>query len=58
MGMIAGLLTAIGSLSPAIAAEGKRIEIKGELIDTWFYFSGVMGGPDAVIVRLSMSKAS
>jgi len=25
------------------------IEIKGEVIDTWCYFSGVMGGEDAVI---------
>ncbi|SLN42479.1 hypothetical protein PEL8287_02105 [Roseovarius litorisediminis] len=33
----------------ALAAEGKRIQIKGEMIDTWCYFSGVMGGPDAVI---------
>ncbi len=32
----------------ALASEGKRIEIKGELIDTWCYFSGVMGGPEAV----------
>lgn len=41
-------LTMIASL-PALAAEGKRIEVKGELIDTWCYFSGVMGGPDAVV---------
>lgn len=34
---------------PAQAAEGERIEIRGELIDTWCYFSGVMGGPDAVV---------
>lgn len=30
------------------AAEGERIRIKGEIIDTWCYYSGVMGGPDAV----------
>ena len=35
--------------SPALAAEGERITVKGELIDTWCYFSGVMGGPDAVV---------
>ena len=41
-------LAAVAAL-PAYAAEGKRIEIKGELIDTWCYFSGVMGGPEAVV---------
>lgn len=30
------------------ATPGEVIEIKGEVIDTWCYFSGVMGGPDAV----------
>ena len=34
------------SPGPATAAEQQRI--RGELIDTWCYFSGVMGGPDAV----------
>ncbi len=34
---------------PAMAAEGKRVSVKGELIDTWCYFSGVMGRPDAVV---------
>lgn len=34
--------------SPAYAA-AKAIEIKGEVIDTWCYFSGVMGGEDAVV---------
>jgi hypothetical protein len=33
----------------AHAAEGERMTITGELIDTWCYFSGVMGGPDAVV---------
>ena len=31
------------------AIEAKPIEIKGEVIDTWCYLSGVMGGEDAVI---------
>lgn len=36
--------------TPAVAAAtAKPIEIKGEVIDTWCYFSGVMGGEDAVI---------
>lgn len=30
------------------AAEGERVQITGEIIDTWCYYSGVMGGPDAV----------
>ncbi|MEJ6396325.1 hypothetical protein [Yoonia sp. 208BN28-4] len=35
--------------SPAYATEGERITVTGEIIDTWCYFSGVMGGPDAVV---------
>lgn len=35
--------------APALATEGERIEVTGEIIDTWCYFSGVMGGPDAVV---------
>ena len=34
---------------PAAAAEGERIQVTGEIIDTWCYYSGVMGGPDAVV---------
>lgn len=34
---------------PAAAAEGTRIQVKGEIIDTWCYYSGVMGGPDSVV---------
>jgi hypothetical protein len=33
----------------AHAEEGERITITGEFIDTWCYFSGVMGGTDAVV---------
>ena len=37
--------------APALAAgsQGERIQVTGEMIDTWCYFSGVMGGPDAVV---------
>jgi hypothetical protein len=43
------LLTAALSLLAAPAfAEGEAVTIRGEVIDTWCYFSGVMGGPDAV----------
>lgn len=34
---------------PALATEGERIQVTGEIIDTWCYYSGVMGGPDAVV---------
>ena len=37
---------------PALAAQGaqgERVQITGEMIDTWCYFSGVMGGPEAVV---------
>lgn len=38
------------SISSSFAAtEAKSVEIKGEIIDTWCYLSGVMGGEDAVI---------
>jgi hypothetical protein len=33
----------------AQAQEGERVTITGEFIDTWCYFSGVMGGTDAVV---------
>ncbi len=35
--------------APLFAAEGTRVQVTGEIIDTWCYFSGVMGGPDAVV---------
>ena len=34
---------------PALAAQGERVRVTGEMIDTWCYYSGVMGGPDAVV---------
>ncbi len=45
--LTAPALLALGS--PAFAAEGERVQVTGEIIDTWCYFSGVMGGPDAVV---------
>ena len=50
--MRTALLTALIALAPfgaQAATEGERVTLKGELIDTWCYFSGVMGGPDAVV---------
>lgn len=45
----AASLLALGFATPSLAAQGERIQITGEIIDTWCYFSGVMGGPDAVV---------
>ena len=45
---LAGALTLALAL-PAAAQEGERIQVTGEIMDTWCYFSGVMGGPDAVV---------
>lgn len=48
--MLKPLAIALLAATPAMAAEpGERINITGEVIDTWCYFSGVMGGPDAVV---------
>jgi len=47
--LLAAPLLALGLVAPASAAEGERVQITGEVIDTWCYFSGVMGGPDAVV---------
>lgn len=44
----AAFAMAAGAAGPALAAEGERVQVTGEVIDTWCYFSGVMGGPDAV----------
>lgn len=41
-------LTLISS-APAQAAAGKRIQVTGEIMDTWCYVSQVMGGSDFVL---------
>ncbi|MEM7214569.1 MAG: hypothetical protein AAF423_03425 [Pseudomonadota bacterium] len=38
-----------GHMPAQAATSAKSVEIKGEVIDTWCYFSGVMGGEDAVV---------
>lgn len=43
----AALLAAL--LPGAALASGERITVTGEIVDTWCYFSGVMGGPEAVV---------
>jgi len=46
----AGLFACFANVNLAFSAtQAKPIEIKGEIIDTWCYLSGVMGGEDAVI---------
>lgn len=49
--LLRGMLAAAGLVALAMPAlaEGERVEVTGEVIDTWCYFSGVMGGPDAVV---------
>ena len=36
-------------LAAQAATDGERMTITGEFIDTWCYFSGVMGSTDAVV---------
>ncbi|MEO0327047.1 MAG: hypothetical protein AAF217_00475 [Pseudomonadota bacterium] len=54
MRLVMGFMTVIAVCAnlvgmSALAATGKEVQIKGEVIDTWCYFSGVMGGEDAVV---------
>ena len=46
LGLAAAL--ALGAQA-AHAGDGERVQVTGEIIDSWCYFSGVMGGPDAVV---------
>jgi len=48
-GFATALAFVFSSFSASAATSAKEIEIKGEVIDTWCYFSGVMGGEDAVV---------
>ncbi|MFN3643673.1 MAG: hypothetical protein ACK4TB_12230 [Gemmobacter sp.] len=44
------LAAGLAAATPPLAAtDGERMTIRGEFIDTWCYFSGVMGSPDAVV---------
>lgn len=47
--ILVGLIPLMALPAIAAAADGQRITVTGEIIDTWCYFSGVMGGPDAVV---------
>lgn len=44
-----GIALAAALPAGAGAAEGEPVRVTGEVIDTWCYFSGVMGGPEAVV---------
>ena len=45
---VAAAIIVAAAMPPTFASTaGKIIEIKGEIIDTWCYFSGVMGDTDA-----------
>ena len=45
--IMAALAVLLFGSTGATAAE--RVTLEGEVIDSWCYFSGVMGGPDAVV---------
>ena len=47
--LLAGMIGIAASFPAQASTSAKAIEIKGEVIDTWCYFSGVMGGEDAVV---------
>ncbi len=49
MKLLASVLSFLAWAATASADTGERIQVTGEIIDTWCYFSGVMGGPDAVV---------
>ncbi|MEL6620248.1 MAG: hypothetical protein AAFP16_15330 [Pseudomonadota bacterium] len=46
LSVLAALALPVGA---SAASEGTRIQVTGEIIDTWCYYSGVMGSPDAVV---------
>lgn len=42
-------LSALAVFAAAPASADQRIRVTGEIIDTWCYLSGVMGGPESVV---------
>jgi hypothetical protein len=42
-------LALTGATAAHAVEDGERITVTGEFIDTWCYFSGVMGSTDAVV---------
>jgi hypothetical protein len=49
--MIVGLAAAasLASLPARAETAPERVQLTGEMIDTWCYYSGVMGGYDAIL---------
>ncbi|MEP3233734.1 MAG: hypothetical protein ABJN04_09610 [Hyphomicrobiales bacterium] len=46
---LAACIVAASSVSAFAATEPQRVQVSGEIMDTWCYYSGVMGGQDAVV---------
>ena len=46
---LAACIVAASSVSAFAATEPQRVQVTGEIMDTWCYYSGVMGGRDAVV---------
>ena len=46
---LAACIVAASSVSAFAATEPQRVQVTGEIMDTWCYYSGVMGGQDAVV---------
>lgn len=46
---LAASIVVASSVSGFAATEPQRVQVTGEIMDTWCYYSGVMGGQDAVV---------
>ena len=46
---LAACVVAASSVTAFAATEPQRVQVTGEIMDTWCYYSGVMGGQDAVV---------
>jgi hypothetical protein len=49
LGRARAALLAMATLAAVPAHAEQRVRVTGEIIDTWCYLSGVMGGPEAVV---------
>jgi hypothetical protein len=49
IGLTTAALLALAGLQAGPTLANERLRVTGEIIDTWCYLSGVMGGPDAVV---------
>lgn len=43
------VLTILTAFTAHAAPEGKRMQLRGEMIDSWCYYSGVMGSPESTL---------